>query len=309
MYQQNINLCAAVLPGFTFSEMIDVASSAGFSGIEMRVHDDGHKNLVELEKEGAFIARRLEKAQLNVPVLNSYCAVDDDAVVDRLLKCCQEMNIPKVRLVLPRSCQASVSRQANISELLPSYSSVQEPFFLMKSLRHTLRTLEKKALKYGVKVLLELHWGTVMSSFSSAYFLLADIDPELVSITFDPANMMVEGKEDWEFGLKLIQPHLDNVHVKNMSWFVANKQWQWAWSSLTEGMVDWYELTQLLTTQKYSGDYAVEDFLVPQDSLVAAVDYLRIVREEFAGILSLSQLAAALEQTKPNVVQLNSKAA
>jgi sugar phosphate isomerase/epimerase len=132
--------------------------------------------------------------------------------------------------------------------------------------------------------LLELHWGTVMSSFSSAYFFVHNLDPAYISITFDPANMLVEGKEDWEFGLQLIQPHLANVHVKNMRWYASPTGWVWAWAPLLQGMVDWANLVALLKRNDYAGDYAIEDFLAPNPSKPAAIAYLTGVRSQFCQI-------------------------
>ena len=54
-------------------------------------------------------------------------------------------------------------------------------------------------------VLLEIHWGTVMSSCTSAHALVRDLDPDAIAITFDPANMVIEGKEDWEYGIELLR--------------------------------------------------------------------------------------------------------
>ncbi|MBW4615053.1 MAG: sugar phosphate isomerase/epimerase [Desmonostoc vinosum HA7617-LM4] len=280
----NLNLCTAVLPKFSFEDVIDIASVSGYQGIELRVSDNYHKSLQELSGAGAFIRRKIERSGLSVPVLNTYIPVEDEKSVDQLLECCQRMGIPKARLVLPKSCCASVARQANVKEIIPSFEADREPMELMETLKKTLHKLEYKAEKAGVKILLELHWGTVMSSFSSAYMLTYGLDPKCIGITFDPANMMVEGKEDWEFGLKLIRSHIDNVHVKNMSWFAGEQGWSWEWAAVTVGMVNWPELICLLEHNRYLGDYAIEDFLVPNYSKQAAIAYLSWVNEEFSEI-------------------------
>lgn len=292
-----MNLCTAVLPKFSFNDTVDIAIQSGYQGIELRINSNYHKNLEELDSEGRFLRSKLERAGLAVPVLTSYLPVDDVESVDKLLRGAEKMGVPKVRLVLPRSCHASVSRLAHVKEIIPSYEVLLEPNELMIALRNTLRQLERKAYKIGVKVLLELHWGTVMSSFSSAYFLVHDLDPDCIAITFDPANMMVEGKEDWEFGIKLIRPHLANVHVKNMNWKLTSDGWAWEWASLNRGMVDWNELISLLEQNQYAGDYAMEDFLVPNTDKESAIAYLRQARSEFHDIYpraaNSKQLAAS----------------
>lgn len=280
----NLNLCTAVLSKFSYEDAVEIAIEAGYRGIELRVKEDSHKSLDELSNKGAYLQRQLQQAGLSVPVLNAYIPVEDEKSIDQLLECCQEMGVPKARVVLPQSCSASVSRMGNIKEIIPTFEVEYKPLELLLNLKKTLRQLELKAYKAGVKLLLELHWGTVMSSFSSAHLLISDLDPDCIGITFDPANMMVEGKEDWEFGLKLIHSHLDNVHVKNMSWVSSENGWCWQWSSVTEGMVNWAELVCLLENNRYSGDYAIEDFLVPTTSKLAAIAYLSWVRNEFSEI-------------------------
>ena len=280
----NLNLCTAVLPKFSFEDVVEIALESGYRGIELRVKDENHKSLDELRNTGVFLQRQLQRAGLLVSVLNSYIPVEDEKSVDQLLECCQKLGVAKARVVLPKSCSASVANIGNIKETLPSFEADYEPLELITNLKKTLRKLELKAYKAGVKLLLELHWGTVMSSFSSAHLLTNDLDPNCIAITFDPANMMVEGKEDWEFGLKLIRSHIDNVHVKNMSWFSGEKGWSWEWSSVTAGMVNWAELICLLQSNQYSGDYAIEDFLVPNNNKQAAIAYLSWVNNEFCEI-------------------------
>jgi sugar phosphate isomerase/epimerase len=281
----NLNLCTAVLPKFSLEDAVEIALKSGFRGIELRVSDDYHKSLEELSNTGTFLKRQLERAGLLVPVLNTYIPIEDNKSVEQLLECCKKMGVPKARLVLPKSCSASVAKSANVKEIIPSFEATNhEPIELMEILKKTLRQLERKAYKAGVKLLLELHWGTVMSSFSSAYLLTHDLDPSCIAITFDPANMMVEGKEDWEFGLKLIRSHIDNVHVKNMSWVSGDKGWSWEWAPITVGMVNWLDLICLLKRNQYSGDYAIEDFQVPNYSKQAAITYLSWVHNEFSEI-------------------------
>jgi sugar phosphate isomerase/epimerase len=276
-----INLCTAVLPACSFDDVVEIACASGYQGIELRVDAHYHKSLDDLQREGMRIKRVLEQARLQLPILSSYIPLDDRRSIDKLLNCCQNMGVPKARVVLPRSCQAAVVRQAQAKAIIPSYDARQEPRALLGSVQTTLRRLEREAAAAGVQLLLELHWGTVMSSFSSAYFFTHDLDPDCIAITFDPANMLVEGKEDWEFGIKLIQPHLANVHVKNMRWYANHAGWVWAWAPLTQGMVDWLDLITLLKRNHYDGDYAIEDFLTPNTSKPVAIAYLTRVRSQF----------------------------
>jgi len=280
----NLNLCTSILPGFDCNDAIEIARQSGFQGIELQVLDDGHKSLNQLASSGHLCKRKIEKAGLKLPVLNTYIPLADERAIDLLLLCCQKMEVPKARVVLPRSCNAAVYKQSKVTEIIPAYEDRQDPVKLIDNLKKQLMQLQLKAYKAGVKILLELHWGTVMSSCSSAHFLTQDLEPDCIGLTLDPANMAIEGKEDWEYGLKLIRSHLDNVHVKNVKWNPNPQGWFWSWSSVMKGMVNWSEQIRLLERNGYQGDYAIEDFLVPNNSKKAAIDYLTHLLFEFSDL-------------------------
>ena len=68
----NINLCTTVLPQFPFTDAIEIASSAGYQGIELRVDDNYHQSLADLQHDGVLIKRSVEQSGLQLPILSSY---------------------------------------------------------------------------------------------------------------------------------------------------------------------------------------------------------------------------------------------
>ena len=273
-----MNLCTSTLSGFDFNQALDIAVASECSGIELRVADSYHKSLHELSESGPCVTRAVNDRGLKLAVLNSYIPIEDDHAVDQLITAAQAMGVPKARVVLPRAARAAVASQANIKEGIPSYHSHLKPNELIDKLMVSLVRLEEKARNAGVQILLELHWGTVMSSFSSAFLLVRELDPRYVGITFDPANMMVEGKEDWEYGLTLISDYIANVHVKNVSWKASEDGWTWEWAAMEQGMLDWPHLIFLIRQCGYHGDCAIEDFRVPCDSVEHAVEHVKEIR-------------------------------
>ncbi len=127
-----------------------------------------------------------------------------------------------------------------------------------------------------------------MSSFTSAHYLVGDLDPDAVAVTFDPANMVIEGKEDWEYGVQLLREHVANVHIKNVSWLRDEDSWKWRWDGLQQGMVDWPQLFRLLADADYRGMFAMEDFRVPRN-FDEALGHLRKLREETRFLLRHSE--------------------
>ena len=280
-----INLCTSVLPQFSFADAVEIAIESGYRGIELRVKQEFHQSLDDLERSGPGLRARLEKRGLRIPVLNSYLPIEDARSVRRLMECGRRMDVPLVRLVLPRSASSAVAALSREKEIIPSYDAKLPAAELFPAVRSTLCELEGEARRAGIRILVELHWGTMMSSFTAADQLLAGLDPACIGITFDPANMVVEGREDWEFGIERNQNWIANVHVKNAAWTRFAAGWRWHWTPLQEGMVDWRELIALLEGVGYTGDYAIEDFLAPRQDKRLAIEYLARLRREFESLL------------------------
>lgn len=82
------------------------------------------------------------------------------------------------------------------------------------------------------------------------------------AVTFDPANVVIEGKEDWDYGIALLSPYIQNVHVKNVIWNSQFVKTHWNWSPIQVGVLNWAEIISTLIRNGYNGDYAMEDFLL-----------------------------------------------
>jgi hypothetical protein len=55
----NINLCTAILPAYSFDDVVEIACTSGCQGVELRVDAQYHKSLEDLEREGIRIKRLL----------------------------------------------------------------------------------------------------------------------------------------------------------------------------------------------------------------------------------------------------------
>lgn len=287
--QPIINLCTATLPAFNLFECLTLARDSNYSGIELRIHEKYHVSLQKLIHHRDQVRKIVDKHDLHLSVYNTYHGINDDSAVETLIGICRRTGVKHFRVVLPVAGEASVSRQAKEGAVIPSYKQYSPPKEILKSVREKLLILERKCKAAGVTALLEIHWGTVMSSFSSAHFLLENIDPSAVAITLDPANMVIEGKEDWEYGVSLLSDYLKNLHVKNSSWERQGGDWQWRWDDLKSGMVDWAEIFRLLDKINYKGMIAMEDFCVPTEydpalkhlsNLRSELDFYRTINRE-----------------------------
>ncbi len=177
-----------------------------------------------------------------------------------MIDICSRTGVQYFRATLLLAGVAAVRNLGSERTVVPSYRELAAAPELLRDLRLTLEDLSRRTKLAGVCVLLEIHWGTVMSSCTSAHALVRGLDPEAVAITFDPANMVIEGKEDWDYGIDLLREHLANVHIKNASWVRYAGNWTWQWDGLQQ------------------------DFLVPHTD-DAALEHLAALRREAALLL------------------------
>ncbi len=272
-----MNLCTSTLSRYDFDQAIEITKLSGCQGIELRISDKYHVSLQQAQRNGYSIYRTVKAKNLELSVLNSDISVEDTGAVDQLLKVAKIMRTSQVGVVLPRATHRTVVFQSRTNEGILLYDNQNQPAEIIDRLRVCLKKIEAKAEQAGVQILLEIRRGTVMSSFSSAYFLVMDLNPKWIGITFNPANMHVNMKEDWKFGLSLIGNYIANVHVKNVLCKQSDESMTRNWKSLERGMVDWGELITTLDQSDYTGNYAIEDFLTPQNQVDHTIDYIKNV--------------------------------
>lgn len=274
-----VNICTSTLAAFGLDDALDLAAGAGYEGIELRVHGNCHVSPQELQRHCEEIKRKVEARRLELCVYSTCFGANEPAAIDAMIDICSRTGVQYFRATLPLAGVAAVRNRGSERTVVPSYREAMAAPDLLRNLRATLRNLARRTKLAGVCALLEIHWGTVMSSFTSAHSLVRDLDPDAIAITFDPANMIIEGKEDWDYGIELLREHLANVHIKNASWVREAGNWTWQWDGLQQGMVEWPHLFRLLSARRYRGMLAMEDFLVPR-SYAAALEHLTALRRE-----------------------------
>jgi sugar phosphate isomerase/epimerase len=274
-----VNICTSTLASFALGDALQLAASAGYEGVELRVHGNCHVSLHELQRRCGEIRRQVEAHGLDLQVYSTSFGVNEPGAIEAMIDICLRTGVKYFRMTLPLAGVAAVRNLGTERATVPSYRESAAAPDVLRDLRLTLKQLSRRTKLAGLCILLEIHWGTVMSSCTSAHALVRDLDPEAITITFDPANMVIEGKEDWDYGIELLREYLANVHIKNASWVRRAGNWTWQWDGLQQGMVEWPQLFRLLAARGYRGMLAMEDFLVPR-SYDAALEHLAALRRE-----------------------------
>jgi L-ribulose-5-phosphate 3-epimerase len=76
--------------------------------------------------------------------------------------------------------------------------------------------------------------------------LLRKVDVQSLGVEYDIRHAMVEGALSWQNGLRLIQPHIKTITLKDFKWENQNGIWSLHQTPLGEGMVDFKTYFKLL---------------------------------------------------------------
>jgi len=217
----------------------------GYDGIEWRIHDDYHIAPAALGERAEEIKALTEAHGLKMPILGTYVDSHDLDAVENTLRAARVMKCPAIRVRSPLyDCEMSYDRVLN--EAVGS-----------------LKQVERLSKAIGVRAVIEIHSGTIIPSACAAHRLIKEFDPRCVGLILDPGNMIIEGRENWQMGLEILGEYVAHVHVKNLGWFrreAPNEaKWEWKYTPLDKGMVNWKEVTTALRAIGYDGYLSIED--------------------------------------------------
>jgi sugar phosphate isomerase/epimerase len=232
----------AVLPELNRQQVVEKLSAHGYDGVEWRVHEDYHIPPKELVSRARDIGRLAQDHGLEVSCLMGYAPIADLAQQRSFAEACAIMNCPRYR------------PGAVIYDGARHYQQLYQA--TVDALGKVIETVSA----FGVKPLIETHFGTIAPSASLAYRLVQHFEPTKIGINYDPANLIIEGRESWQMGLELLGPYLAYVHAKNIAWVREDGQWRWVFTSMRDGQVDWAEMMRLLARVGYDGYVAFENF-------------------------------------------------
>lgn len=140
---------------------------------------------------------------------------------------------------------------------------------------------------YGVRIVVEVHRGTLTVSAGLAHRLVSHFDPRDIGVIYDLANMSMEGFECARMGLELLGPYLAHVHVGGYrpepqeARADGTVAWDWENTSLAAGLMDYEQCMADLKAVNYEGYISLEDFrgIPSQDKLKEGITYLKTMDE------------------------------
>ncbi|WP_163879304.1 sugar phosphate isomerase/epimerase family protein [Rhizobium laguerreae] len=228
------------LEGLPLAKAAAITAGLGFDCADLLIRD-GHAVSPDRPEEIVNAVKFFAAEGLRTPMATIDSTRPDDAV-SRLLGCCGEAGIGQVRLGFWRY-DPSRRWQAQIDEA-----------------RRDLDGFERLAERFGIKLTIQLHGGTLHSSGALVVQLLAGRNPIRIGAYPDPANQIIrEGSEDWRLTLDILDPWFCCMGVKNSGWSPGaygpqgQRAWHSDWYGLDEGMVPWNEIVPHLVATGFAG--------------------------------------------------------
>ena len=279
------------MPEYTIPEAVAQVKEMGYDAIEWRVDTIGKPDWLEGDEipfeyrywadnkatldvnnimEAALEAKRCcDEAGIQIASMSSSLTYQNMDLLTKVLEAASAIGCPCVR--------------AGLFEYDPTTSDKTYPEAFEECKEET-KALYPLLKKLGVKLLFELHHGTLNASPSSAYRMMDGLDPEYYGLIFDPGNMIFEGYENYLKSFQLLGPYLAHVHVKNgvLEYDgedeLGSAKWKETWTPLNKGMANLGFLIKALKQVGYTGSLSVEDFsndCATSDKLRFNISYLK----------------------------------
>ncbi|MFC4778770.1 sugar phosphate isomerase/epimerase family protein [Paenibacillus sp. GCM10023252] len=242
-------LAFSTLPceGWTLEEMIAIAKSSGYSGIELRVGEAWaiSTEMTALKQSEAY--QMLHEAGVTVTNLgSSVCFTGSDADEQQL-----ELFKKTVRL-------AAVLRTKAIRVFL-GYFNQRRDIIMPEVPFHVVSARIKQACQYasayGIQVWIETH--NEYATARSLRQLLDDVEMENCAVIYDIIHPLEEGERP-EDTLALLGSDCAHVHIKDGTPSADPLQIDWTYTRLGEGRVPIASIVHQLEQSGYSGFYSLE---------------------------------------------------
>lgn len=282
-----MKLCctSVMLPRWTLDETFDYLAEHGYDAVELRCRYNPQERSAEpsfwgrhltdvspdnIGEKAGQIRAAVARSDVRVAALAPSITYEQQDVVHKLFKGALAIDPddpPLIRIGAPRHERGK--------PYLPQFLAARAGF----------ANLTELAREYGVKVVYEIHAGTVAVSASRALELLRDLDPNHIGAIFDVPNMIRGGIEDSRMGLELLGPYLAHCHIGNGIPVATERdadgqmQWQWTFARLREGVANVPQIVADLQAIGYLGALSLEEFGPGDDGEKVKEDgaYLRML--------------------------------
>ncbi|MCO5217700.1 MAG: sugar phosphate isomerase/epimerase [Thermomicrobiales bacterium] len=273
-------------PTMTLEELAPKLHEYGYEGWELRVVDEppnpkgmefwhGNKSTVPastFKDEVPRLQKLAEDNHLELINLGTYVRSDSAwANIEQAFANAVAIGAPSLRINVPE--------YDGKSTLKPIWDTAFANF----------KRIEELAAQHNVKVLTEIHHGTICPSASSMRMFVGGLDPKHIGVIHDCGNMVHEGYENYRLGLEMLGEYLALVHVKNVTMYPfrisadSAVEWRHKWWPMHQGVASIRAVISTLMDIGYDGWISFEDFSTQQkfeDRAKFNIDFVKQIVEE-----------------------------
>lgn len=278
------SVTSVILPDLDLVEQCRLLQECGYEGLELRVRRvpaermtepfsmwGRHKNHLppeEFPRRAAEIRRIAADHGLVIPAIASNAPCSDLEDVRYLAEGAAAVGGAMVRLGTPAGLPREMDYHARFDAAVEAYG---------KAIEITSRL--------GVRVLIEIHMGTIHVSPSLAWRLASQWPASRIGVIYDLNNMTKAGFEEHDLGLQILGDYTAHVHCG--AWEplagpadpAGTRQWQWQGCDAGQGLMNLPEAFAALQRYGFAGFVSLEDFrtIDPQAKLRQAITYFRAI--------------------------------
>lgn len=262
-------ITSVMLPRWNLDETFDKLAEYGYEGIELRVRDNPDDTTAEPSFWGRHVADvspanvlaradeirgASERSGVRVIAFAPRATIDDDELLDQLFEGAKAVDPDQ-----PPMIRVGAPRHDRTQPYMPQFDAARQGY----------ERVTEKARAAGVKVLYEIHVGTVAVSCSRTAELLRDLDPDHIGAIFDIPNQIRVGIEDTRMGVELLGPYLAHCHIGNgipvpdketLDGPDDRQDFSWTFTDLRRGVANIPQIVQDLKDVGYEGHISLEEF-------------------------------------------------
>jgi L-ribulose-5-phosphate 3-epimerase len=217
-----IRLFSKPIDSYDFTFMCECLVKSGIQGFDMTVRKGGKIEPASVETDLPKLVNEARKHNLVFDMMVTEILSASDPFADRILKTASANGVKYYRF-----------GWAPYDEKMPIMDS-------LKKYHDELAKLTELNRKYKIHGGYQNHAGArIGGPVWDLYEILRGLPPEFTGVQYDVRHAMVEGANTWMLGMKLVNPHIRTLAIKDFTWQTVKGKPQAVTVPMGEGMVNW----------------------------------------------------------------------
>lgn len=216
-----------------YDELGEMIAKTGFNGADLTVRKNGHVFPENVKNDLPKAVKALRKSGVDVPMIVTDITDANQEFTEDILFTARDLGIQYYRMGYFR------------------YNPKHTVFESLDNKKRSLDKLERLNRKYGIQSGYQNHsgpWGMIGGAIWDLHYLFEGFSPEYVGIQYDIAHATAEGGYSWKVALKIISPWINSLAIKDFLWEKGQKRWETKWVPLGDGMVNFTEYSDEISS-------------------------------------------------------------